>query len=230
LQNEFGVAPPEERPAGGGGGGGGRGGLAAGTGVMAEPGTYTVAIAMGDKTDSTKVTVEQDPRLQVPTGDRDKRRQTIDTLISLAREADASRKKAVAIFASLTSLTASWSQPGAPAVPDAVKKSADELLARAKTVSARFQAAGGGGRGGGGGAGGGAPFVPPPITQKIGRLISVIDNYSGAPTAFQLTEMQDCAAQLPKDVEELNKLAAEVPKLNKTMSDAGVLYINPGNP
>jgi hypothetical protein len=125
-------------------------------------------------------------------------------LVSLAREADVSRKKAVAILASLTSLTASWNQPGAPPVPDAVKKSPEDLLARSKTVAARFQAAGGGGRGGGGG-GGGAPFVPPPVTQKIGRLISVIDNYSGAPTSFQMAETQDCAAQLPKDVAELKQ-------------------------
>ncbi len=134
-------------------------------------------------------------------------------------------KKAVAILASLTSLTASWNQPGAPPVPDPVKKSAEDLLARSKTVAARFQAAGGGGRGGGGGGGGGfgGPYVPPPVTQKIGRLISVIDNYSGAPTSFQLTETQDAAAQLQKDIAELNKLAADVPKLNKMISDAEAL-------
>jgi photosystem II stability/assembly factor-like uncharacterized protein len=227
LQTEFGVAPPEERPAGGGGGGGGRGGFAAGQGTLVEPGTYTVTIAMGDKTDTKKVVVEQDPRLTVPTSDREKRLQTIETLVSLAREADAAGKKATAMYASLTSLTASWKLPTAPPVPDAIKKSADDLLARAKTVSARF-AAGGGGRGGGGGAGAPPPYAPPAVTVKIGRLLGALDNYSGAPTAFQLSEAQDCSAQLQKDLAELNKLSADIPQLNKMLSDAGVLYFKVG--
>jgi flagellar hook-associated protein FlgK len=45
----------------------------------------------------------------------------------------------------------------------------------------------------------------------------------------QLAEAQDAAAQLQKDVAELNKLAEEVPKLNKMMSDAGRAYFNVGN-
>jgi hypothetical protein len=177
---------------------------------------------MGDKTDTKKVVVEQDPRLTVPASDREKRLQTIETLVSLAKEADAAGKKATAMFASLTALTASWKLPTAPPVPDAVKKSADDLLARAKTVSARF-AAGGGGRGGGG-AGAPPPYAPPAVTVKIGRLLGALDNYSGAPTAFQLTEAQECSVQLQKDLAELNKLSADVPQLNKMLADSGVLY------
>ena len=100
------------------GGGGGRGGLPPGRGPLAEPGTYTVTIAMGDKTDSKTVVIEQDPRIQVPSSDRDKRRQTIDTLITLTRDAEAARKKAVAIHNALVSLTDSWKQPNAPPIPD----------------------------------------------------------------------------------------------------------------
>ena len=71
-------------------------------GTLVEPGTYTVTVALAGKTDSKTVVVEQDPRIQVPTTDREKRRQTIDTLITLTREADAARKKAVAIHTALT--------------------------------------------------------------------------------------------------------------------------------
>jgi hypothetical protein len=227
LQNEVGVAPPEGAPPAAAGGGGGRGGLAPGQGTLAEPGTYKVTIAMGDKTASQTVTVEQDPRIQVNPNDREKRRQTIDTLVTLAREADTSRKKAVAIHNSLVSLTASWKLPNAPAVPDAVKKSADELLAKSKTLADRFEAQGGGR--GGGGAGPPATYTPPPVTQKIGRLLGALDGYTGAPTSAQMAETQEAAAQLQKDVAELNKVASEVPKLNKMLSDAGVQYINAGS-
>ena len=124
-------------------------------------------------------------------------------------------------------LTDSWKQPNAPAIPEAVRKSAEDLLARSKTVGDRFVAPAGGR--GGGGAGAPPAYAPPAVTLKIGRLLGALDNYTGAPTARQLAEAQDAAAQLQKDVAELNKLAEEVPKLNKMMSDAGVAYFNLGN-
>ncbi len=230
LQNEFGVAPIEGiPPAGGGGGGGGRGGLPPGRGQLAEPGTYKVTIELAGKTDSKTVTVEQDPRIQVPASDRETRRRTIDTLVTLTRDADAARRRAVGIRNSLTSLTDSWKQPNAPPVPDAVKKSADELLERAKTVANRFEAPGGGRGGAGGGAGSPPPYTPPPVTQKSARLLGALDSYTGAPTARQLAEAQDCSAQLQKDVAELNKLGAEIPRLNKMLSDAGVAYVSTPN-
>ncbi len=224
LQNEFGVAPVEGQPVAAGGAGGGRGGLPPGRGPLAEPGTYTVTVALGNKTDSKTVTVEQDPRIQVPPSDRETRRKTIDTLVTLTREADAARRRAVAIRNALTSLTDGWKQPNAPQIPDAVKKAADELLARSKTVADRFESAGGG-RGGGGGAGAPPPYTPPPVTQKISRLLGALDNYTSAPTSRQLAEAEDASQQLQKDLAELNKLAADVPRLNKMMSDAGIPYL-----
>jgi photosystem II stability/assembly factor-like uncharacterized protein len=229
LLNEFGVTPIEGGPGRGAGGGGGfgRGGLPQGRGPIVEPGTYTVTVALAGKTESKTVTVEQDPRIQVSDANRQTRRQTIDTLVRLTREAEMARRRAVAIRTSLTNLTDSWKQPGGPKIPDAIQKSADDLLARSKTVADRFESAGGrGGGGGGGGAGGGAPYKPPPVTQKIARLIGQLDNFTGAPTSRQIAEAQDSSAQLQKDVADLDKLAADLPALNKMMADAGIPYFN----
>ncbi len=190
---------------------------------MVEPGTYTVTLALAGKTESKTVVVEQDPRIQVSVSDREKRQQTIDSLLTLVREAEVAHKKAVAIHDALTTLTDNWKQPTAPKVPDAVKKSAEELLARSKTVADRFTAPAGG-RGGGGGAGAPPTYVPPAVTLKIGRLLGTLDSYSGAPTSRQLAEAADASAQLQKDVAELNKLAADVPPLNRMLSDSGVAY------
>lgn len=225
LQNDFGVEPSGGNPPSGrGGGGGGRGGLG-NRGPLVEPGDYKITIAMGSATDSRSASVEQDPRIQVSPADRENRRQTIDTLLSLTREADAARRRAVAIRNSLTQLTDSWKQPNAPKVPDNVKKSADDLLVRAKTVADRFESANGG-RGFGGEGAGAPPYAPPTVIQKIGRLLGTIDGYTGAPTSRQMAEAQDCSAQLQKDVAGLNKLAADVPALNKMMTQAGVPYFN----
>jgi hypothetical protein len=124
LQNEFGVAPVEGIPPAGGGGGG-RGGLPPGRGPLADPGTFKVTIELAGKTDSKTVTVEQDPRIQVAASDRDTRRRTIDTLATLARDADVARRRAAAIRNSLTSLTDGWKQPNASQVPDAVRKAVE---------------------------------------------------------------------------------------------------------
>ena len=106
-------------------------------------------------------------------------------------------------------------------------KAADDLLAKAKKVSATFEAAGGGRGGRGGGGGGAGPpgaYTPPPVTQKITRLMFTIDGYSAAPTARQMADIEDCSAQLKKGLDEVNALWDEVPKFNKLMADAGVQY------
>ena len=221
IANEFG--PAGAAGGGGGGGGGGRGGR--GGAPMVDPGKYKVTVTVAGKSDSRTITVDEDPRVQFSDTDRAKRRKAVDTLVSMTKEADASRRKAVAMTTALTSLTDSWKGPNAPTIPEAIRKAADDLLARAKKVSATFEAQGGGrGFGGGGGAGAPPPYTPPPVTQKIQRLMGTIDNYSAAPTVRQMADIDDCASQLKKGTEEVNALWDDVPKFNKQMADAGVQY------
>jgi hypothetical protein len=63
------------------------------------------------------------------------------------------------------------------------------------------------------------------VNQKINRLMGVIDAYSGPPTSRQLADIEECAAQLQTGMEAVNKLDAEVPRLNKLMQDAGIPYV-----
>jgi len=224
LNTEFGAAGG----AGGGGGGGrGFGGGRGGGGSLVDPGEYTVTLTANGKSESHKVTVEDDPRIQLSSEDRARKRTAIDTLVSLTRDAEAPRRKAVAMTTALANLQASWTQANAAPVPDAVKKAVEDLAAKVKTAAAYFEAAGGGGRGGGGGGGAtGArgEFTPPPVTQKIQRLMGLIDGFSGPPTARQLADMEEAAAELKKGTAAVDALWDEVPKLNKVMSDAGVDY------
>jgi hypothetical protein len=168
------------------------------------------------------VIVQEDPRVELPESDRTKRRQAIDTLVTLSRQADETRRRAVAMNTALTSLTDSWKQPNAPAVPEPVKKAADDLLARVKKAAAKFETAGGGR--GGGSAGPPPPYSPPPVTQKLARLLNSIDSYSAAPTSRQAAEIDEAAAQLKTGTAEVNALWDEVPKLNQQMIAAGVPY------
>jgi hypothetical protein len=171
------------------------------------------------------VRVEDDPRLSVSQDDRTTRRTALTRLFTMTKQADDGRRKIVAMNTAVTALIDSWKRPAAPAVPDSVKKAADDTLARIKAVLGTFEGAAGGGRGGGGGAGAPPPYTPPPVNTKISRLMGLIDNFSGPPTSRQLSDIDECAAQLQKGLEEVAKLDGEVPKLNKLMQDAGVPYI-----
>jgi photosystem II stability/assembly factor-like uncharacterized protein len=215
LQTEFGA----EGGGGGGGGGGGRGFGGPGRGPLVDPGSYVVTIAVSGKTDSRTVTVQEDPRVQFSDDDRAKRRRVLTTLTGMTRDADAARRRIAGINTALNTLTESWKQPNAPPVPDSVKKTAEDLQAKVKPALATFEnPAGGGGRGGGG------PFVPPPVTQKISRLMNSLDNYSAAPTSRQMADLAEASTQLQSGIAEVNRLWDEVPKLNKLMLDAGVPY------
>ncbi len=190
---------------------------------LVDPGDYNVTVTVAGKSDSHTVKVEEDPRVQFSAEDRTKRRKAVETLIAMTKDADAGRRKAVAMTTALTNLTDSWKLPNAPQVPDAVRKAVDDLSARAKKVAAQFESPGGG-RGFGGGAGRPPEYTPPPVTQKLARLMSSVDGYSAAPTTRQMNDLAECSAQLKKGLDEVNALWDEVPKLNKLLSDSGVQY------
>ena len=227
LNAEFGPeAAAAGRGGGGGGGGGGRGGRGGG-GPLVDPGKYTVTLTAGNSKDSMAVTVEDDPRVQMSDADRAKKREVINTLVSLTKESEEPRRKAAGMTTAMTNLLAAWQAANAAPVPEAVRKAVDDFNARLKTAAAVFEAAGGGrgGRGGGGGgAGPPAAYTAPPVTQKIQQLTTQIDNYSGLPTATQMREVQEAQAELRSGVAAINALWDDMPKLNKTMADAGMQY------
>jgi hypothetical protein len=191
-----------------------------------DPGEYVVTVAMGNAKDTRTMVVEEDPRVVFTAEDRAKRGQAVDALMAMTKQAAEPTRRATAMTTALTNLIASWSTLNAPPVPDAVKKAVEDLNARVKVAAAVFVAGGGrGGRGGGGGGAGAAPpFVPPPVSQKIQRLMGQIEGYTEAPTTRQLADLQVVQADLQKGIAEIDKLWDEVPKLNKTMADAGVQY------
>jgi photosystem II stability/assembly factor-like uncharacterized protein len=210
--------PAEENA---GGGGGGRGGLG-NRGPLVDAGEYTVTIALAGKTDQKSVAIEDDPRVTMTDADRLKRRTALTKLVTLTRDADTGRKKIVAMNIALTNLTQSWSRPGAATIPDPVKKATDDMMARIKAVIGTFELERQQGQGGG--AGPPLRYTPPPISQKIGRLMGALDSYSAAPTARQLADIQQIESELMPALTQVNQLFDEMPKLNKTLADAGVAY------
>jgi photosystem II stability/assembly factor-like uncharacterized protein len=213
-----------EAAAGRGGGGGGRG-FGGNQGSLVDPGQYTVTLTAAGKTETRNVTVQDDPRLTISAEDRAKRRTAITRLSDMARQADDGRRKIVAVNTALTNLQDSWKRPGIT-VPDAAKKAADDMAARIKTALPLFEAPRPAAPAQLGAAGSRGPYTPPPVNQKITRLLGTIESFSGVPTSKQLTEVDDCAAQLAKGLALVNPIFDDFPKLNKALADAGVPYFN----
>ncbi len=210
---------------GGGGGGGGFGGFGGfARGSLVDPGEYTVTITAAGKTDTRTIVVEEDPRIQMSAADRSNRRQAINTLAALAKEADDSRKKVVAMRTALTNLTESWKQADAPPVPEGIKKSVEDVFTRVKAAAGTFDQGTAGGRGAGGGAGPPLTYTAQTVVQKITRLMGAIDSFSTAPTTRQMADIEQATAQLRGGTTEVAKLWDEVPRLNKLMLEAGILY------
>jgi len=214
-----------EGGAGGGGGGGGFGGFGGfARGSLVDPGEYTVTITAGGKSDTRTVVVEEDPRIELSAEDRAKRRQAITSLAALAKEADETRKKVVAMRTALTNLTESWKQADAPPVPDGIKKVTEEILTRVRATAGTFDQGAGGRGAGGGSAGPPLTYTPQTVVQKITRLLGAIDSYAAAPTTRQMADLEQASAQLRGGTTEVVKLWDEVPKLNKLMLEAGIPY------
>ena len=215
--------PGAENPAGGGGGGG-RFGFGAGRGSLVDPGRYTVTLTAAGKAETRVVTVEDDPRATISAEDRARRRTAITRLSDMAKQADEARRKIVAMNTALTNLTDSWKRPGVT-VPDAARKAVDDMSARIRPVLPVFEPPRPAGPVQLGAAGSRGPYTPPPVNQKITRLLGFIEGYAGTPTSKQLSDIEDCAAQLAKGVAGVNPIFDDFPKLNKALADAGVPYL-----
>jgi hypothetical protein len=153
-----------------------------------------------------------------------RRRTAITRLRTLAKQADESRRRIVAVNPALTTLSDGWKKPGAAPVPDAAKKAVDDMMARVKTVLGTFEAPRPATPAQLGAAGSRGPYVAPPVNQKITRLLGTIEGYGGPPTAKQLADIDECAKQLDPAVALVNKVFDDMPALNKTLASAGVPY------
>ena len=214
-------------PAAGGGEGFGFG-FGGGRGPLVDPGDYTITVTAGGKSESKTVAVEEDPRVTMSASDRTQRHEALTKLYAMAKQADEGRREIVAIRTSLTSVTEGWKRPTAPKIPDDVKKAADDLLVKVKAVIGTFETEREGQLGS---AGPPLKYTPPPVNQKIGRLLASIDSYSASPAPRQLEDIRQASDELEPALATVKKLVSEdLPRLNKMMADAGIPYVSGAGP
>lgn len=216
-------AVPQLGQGGGGGGGGGFGG-GGGLGFRVDPGEYTVKMKLGETEISKKVTVIEDPKVVFSAEDRAKKKAALNQISPLMMQASLAQFTIVNMRTNLNTAIESWRRPGAPRVPENVRKAADDLLKKIdeayvnwgtppSLVSTASQA--------------GPPLVelPTPLNQRALQLAFGIEGTSAAPTTWELNQIQILSQRIPEAAGQVRNLSTELEALNKMMREANIPYI-----
>jgi photosystem II stability/assembly factor-like uncharacterized protein len=189
-------------------------------GPVADPGVYTVKVALGNDAQTQTVHVEQDPRVHITVADRAARHAAIMQLYSMYKTADDGQKLMAGLKKSLDDAVASWKKPDAPKVPAPIIAQAEALQKKVDALRPQFISAGGFG------AGGPLHYTPPPVPMRVGRLMLQMDSYSAAPTPPEKDELAALSQELDKDMAALHTLIdKDLASLNKALNQAGVPHI-----
>jgi hypothetical protein len=218
------AGPP---PAQGAGAEGGFMAALASQGLRVDPGTYTVKIKRGDSEQSKTFSVIDDPRVNFSADDRAKKRAALTKLQPLVMQAVMAQQSITSLRTNVNNAIESWKRPGAPAVPDNVKKAAEDFLKKIDaayvnwgtppSMTSNISQAG-------------PPLVelPTPLSSRVIQLMGAIENTSAAPTEYELSQIDLLSKRIPPAAEEVRGLVSvDLPALNQLIVDAKVPYIPP---
>jgi hypothetical protein len=214
------VPPPSEQP-----GFGGRG-----RGSLVDPGSYSVKITLGQKQVSKTAVVEEDTRISISAADRAARREAINRISELNTIIAMSQPSITGLFAALTEALESWKKPGAPKIPEGVKKAAEDLSKKAKEIQDQFvQTRPRLWLGSSSPPLGGYP--PTTIPQKISRLAGAFEGFTAAPPKVDIEELEALSSQIKELAAAIEKLIQQgLADLNRGLIQAGASAIRIGSP
>jgi hypothetical protein len=193
-------------------------------GPLVEPGEYTVKISVGSHEATATVKVEEDPRIEVGSADRAARHDALMQLYEMSKTADEGKKTITGLEDSLKAAREGWKKEGAPKIPDDIQKQAEELAKAAEALHGKFVPP----TTPTGFAGAPLTYTPPPLPQRVGRLMFEIEGYTAAPTTQQKEELAAVTELLPETMAAVKKLVdVDLANLNKALNDAGVPRIVP---
>ena len=217
------LAPQGGQGAGGEAGQGGGGfGRFGNQGLVVDPGTYTVKVKLGEQEQSKTFTVIDDPRVNWSADDRAKKRAALLKLQPLVAQATLAQTSITGLKTNLTTAIDSWKKPGAPQVPDNVKKAADDLLAKINAIMDRNWAPRNNAA---------QPTLvrlPPSLAERVATLFGGVDAMSQAPSDYEMAQIDIYVKLIPPAVEEVrNLISVDLVNLNKMMNDANIPHIQP---
>jgi photosystem II stability/assembly factor-like uncharacterized protein len=188
-------------------------------GPLVEPGEYSVKVSLGKNEATEKVKVEEDPRIQVSAADRAARHEAMIQLYEMNKTADQGKKTLTGLKESLKTTRESWKKTGAPKIPETIEQSAEAVSKKIEDLSGKFIPP----ETPPGFAGAPLVYTPPPLPQRIGRLLFAIDGYTAALTPPEVQELAELTKALHDAMDEVHKLEeVDVAKLNKALNESGV--------
>jgi len=174
------------------------------------PGTYTVRITAGGKTQSEQLTVIMDPRIKTSMSELE-----AQFTISKAMYDDALRATTA-----LHEITVLREQLSAKSAAPPVAGAAETLESKLTAIAGRGEA----GRGGGGGRG--APTGPPNLTAlrlQLARMEHTVQSADAAPTTAQVDAYDTMRKPLNDLIDQWNALkASDVKALNNALRSDGL--------
>jgi photosystem II stability/assembly factor-like uncharacterized protein len=191
-------------------------------GPFVTPGTYTVDVALGSFKARKTVLVDEDPRLHVSTADRQAWEDAAQQTARLWGRADSANRTVESLQKQLGELKADLKKrpKTPPAVGDAVKAFEGKLSAVAKTLSRQEPL---------GFAGAPLADEPDPLLNQARGAYFAVSAITAPPTPQQQTELARLTREISSAVDTVNALVeTDVPALNKTMLDAGIGRLDPG--
>jgi hypothetical protein len=200
-------------------------------GPYVEPGEYTIKITAGDHLATQKLTVEDDPRLQLGAEDRATRRAAIEQLYVMAKSNDKDRKTILGIQSALKTARENWkseaAKPNGRKMPETIVKSADELQKKVDLLAVKYQRE----QQGLGNAGPPFEWKPEPLPSQVQDLMQDLDDFAAAPGAQQKEKLAELTPLVADASEQVKKIVDEdLAALNKKMNDAGIPHIVPAPP
>jgi len=180
-----------------------------------------VKVSEGKNEQSTKVVVVEDPRIEMSAEDRAARRQALNQLSQMAQSGAAARR-------SITGLHTALKDYKKTKLPENVQKAVDDLLKKVDVACLKLGTPVQCGETAGplGSAGPPLVYTPPPVTQRVTQLLSSIENYAAAPTAWQLDQIKVLHGLLTDATSAAQTLTrSDLEALNKMMREANVPYI-----
>ncbi|MBV9242608.1 MAG: hypothetical protein JO314_11430, partial [Acidobacteria bacterium] len=192
-----------------------------------DPGDYTIKIKLGNTEQSKIVHVIDDPRVNMSADDRAKKRAALNKLQPLLAQATLAANQIQGLRTNVNNAIETWKRPGAPQVPDNIKKAADDFLKKidaayvnwgtppslASNISS---------------AGPALVQLATPLNRRAGELIQAIEGTSAAPTDYEMAQIDILAKRIPPAADEVSALVnTDLPALNQMMIDAKVPYIAP---
>jgi photosystem II stability/assembly factor-like uncharacterized protein len=188
-------------------------------GPLVEPGEYSVKVSLGKNEATETVKVEEDPRIQVSAADRAARHEAMVQLYEMNKTADQGKKTLTGLKESLKTTRESWKKTGAPKIPETIEQSADAVSKKIEDLSGKFIPP----ETPSGFAGAPLVYTPPPLPQRIGRLLFAIDGYTAALTPPEAQELAELTKALHDAMDEVHKLEdVDVANLNKALNESGV--------